>query len=1023
MPNLISESEVENYILELLSNLSYEIKFGPDISPDGFHSERKTYTQVILADRLYNSLRNINLNIKDSEIEEVHKKLTRNQSQDLTVNNKIFHKYITDGIDIETRDSSNRIVSKKIWLIDCNNPESNDFLAVNQFTVIEKDKNRRLDIVIFINGVPLIFFELKNPLEENTDIKYAYNQLQTYKNELPSLFKYNEMLAISDGYFARNGTISSEYERFMPWKSRDGVNLISSDSEQLETLINGVFNKKTILDLISNFIVFEDEGGKYSKKLAAYHQYFAVNKAVEKTIEASSLKGDGRSGVIWHTQGSGKSLTMVFYAGKLVLTLNNPTIVLLTDRNDLDDQLFGVFSRCSDILRQTPVQAGSREELKKLLSVASGGIIFTTIQKFFPDEKGEKYPKLSDRSNIIVIADEAHRSQYDFIDGYARHMRDALPNASFIGFTGTPLEKEDKNTPEVFGNYIDIYDIERAIDDGSTVSIYYESRLAKLKLNEDEIPEIDEKFEEVTEGEEEEEKTKIKSRWARLEAIVGSEKRLAQVAKDIVKHYEERQKALDSKAIIVCMSRRICIDMYNEIIKLRPDWHSDDISSGDIKIIMTGSPADPEDWQKHIYTKDEKKFLGDRFKDPKDKFKIAIVRDMWLTGFDVPCLATMYIDKPMRGHNLMQAIARVNRVYKDKPGGLIVDYIGIGFDLKRAITDYTASGGKGKPVIDKEEAVAVLLEKYEVLKAIIHGYDYSKIFKIKDYNEKMKIIQGAIDFIVSDDDKKERFLKYSLELSKAYALSVPHPEALKLADEVSFFDAVKSRIKIITRTPLERKEEIDQAVKQIVSDAITTTEVIDIFTAAGIKRPDVSILSDEFLFEIKKQKHKNLAIELLKRLINDEIKLKARKNLVKSREFSKMLEEAVKKYHNKTIESAQIIEELIKLAKEIRESDKRGEELGLSEDELAFYDALETNDSAVKILGDKVLKEIARDLVITVKKNITIDWSIRENVKALLRSKVKRILRKYNYPPDKQEKATKTVIEQTEFLCEEWNEN
>ncbi|MDD3819642.1 MAG: HsdR family type I site-specific deoxyribonuclease, partial [Actinomycetota bacterium] len=631
------------------------------------------------------------------------------------------------------------------------------------------------------------------------------------------------------------------------------------------------------------------------------------------------------------------------------------------------------------------------------------------------------YPQLSDRSNIIVIADEAHRSQYDFIDGYARHIRDALPNASFIGFTGTPLEREDKNTPEVFGNYIDIYDIERAIADGSTVSIYYESRLAKLKLNEDEVPKIDEKFEEVTEGEEEEEKAKLKSKWARLEAIVGSEKRLRQVAEDIVKHFEERQNILDSKAMIVCMSRRICIDMYNEIIKLRPLWHDDNIEGGAIKIIMTGSPSDPQDWQKHIYTKDEKRFLADRFKDPEDKFRIAIVRDMWLTGFDVPCLATMYIDKPMRGHNLMQAIARVNRVYKDKPGGLIVDYIGIGFDLKKAITDYTASGGKGKPVIDKEEAVAVLVEKYEILKSIIYGYDYSKIFETEDYNEKMKIIQGAIDFIVSDDDRKERFLKYSLELTKAYALSVPHPEALKLADEVAFFDAVKSRIKIITRSPLERKEDIDQAVKQIVSEAITTTEVIDIFTAAGMERPDISILSDEFLFEIKKQEHKNLAIELLKRLINDEIKLKARKNLVKSREFSEMLEEAIRKYHNKTIESAQIIEELINLAREIRESDKRGEELGLSEEELAFYDALETNDSAVKILGDEVLKEIARELVITVRKNLTIDWSIRENVRALLRTKVKRVLRKYNYPPDKQEKATKTVIEQTELLGNEWN--
>ena len=1022
MPRLISESEVENYILRLLTDLGYEIKFGPDISPDGIYKERDNYTQVILTERLLNSLRDINLDIKESEVEEAFKKLSRDESRDLTVNNKNFHRYITDGIDIETRDNSNRIVSKKIWLIDHDNHENNDFLAVNQFTVIEKDKKRRLDIVVFINGIPLVFFELKNPLDENTDIKYAYSQLQTYKRELTSLFKYNEILAVSDGYFTKVGTVSSKYERFMPWKSADGKSVISSDLEQLETLINGVLNKKTIIDLISNFIVFENEEGKYNKKLAAYHQYFAVNKAVEKTIEASDIKGDGRSGVIWHTQGSGKSLTMVFYTGKLVLTLKNPTIVLLTDRNDLDYQLFGVFSRCSDILRQTPIQADSRESLKKLLSVASGGIVFTTIQKFFPDQKGDKYPKLSDRSNIIVIADEAHRSQYDFIDGYARHIRDALPNASFIGFTGTPLEKEDRNTPEIFGNYIDIYDIERAIADGSTVSIYYESRLAKLKLNENEIPKIDKKFEEVTEGEEEEEKTKIKSRWARLEAIVGSEKRLKQVAKDIVEHYEERQKALNSKAIIVCMSRRICIDLYNEITKLRPVWHSDDINNGFIKIIMTGSAKDPEDWQKHIYTKDKKRLLADRFKDPKDKFKIAIVRDMWLTGFDVPCLATMYIDKPMRGHNLMQAIARVNRVYKDKPGGLIVDYIGIGYDLKKAITDYTASGGKGKPVIDKEEAVSALKEKYEVLKAIIHGYDYSKIFKVS-YDEKMKIIQGAMDFIVADDDKKERFLKYSVELLKAYALSVPHPEALKLADEVAFFEAVKSRIKIITRTPLERKEEIDQAVKQIVSEAITTNEVIDIFAAVGLKRPDVSVLSDEFLFEVKNQKHKNLAIELLKRLINDEIKIKARKNLVKSREFSEMLEEAVKKYHNKTIESAQIIEELIKLAKEIRESDKRGEELGLNEDELAFYDALETNDSAVKILGDRILKEIARELVVTVKKNLTIDWNIRENVRALIRSKVKRILRKYNYPPDKQEKATKTVIAQTEFLCEEWNGN
>jgi len=1020
LANLITESEVENYILELLSNLGYEIKFGPDISPDGIYKERETYSQVLLIERLFSSLRNINKDIKESELNEALKRLTRDESQDLIANNRIFHKYITDGIDIETRDSANRIVGKKIWIIDKNNIENNDFLVVNQFTVEEKDKTRRLDIVIFINGIPLVFFELKNPVNENIDIKFAYNQLQTYKNEFPSLFKFNEILVISDGCYAKAGTICSDYERFISWKSFDGKNIISSDNEQTKALVVGALNKNTIVDLISNFIVFENEGEKYNKKLAAYHQYFAVNKAIQKTIEASSITGDKRSGVIWHTQGSGKSLTMVFYTGKLVLTLNNPTIVLLTDRNDLDDQLFGVFSRCQDILRQTPVQANSREELKSLLSLASGGIIFTTIQKFFPDLKGDKYPKLTDRSNIIVIADEAHRSQYDFIDGFARHLRDALPNASFIGFTGTPLERDDKNTPEVFGNYIDIYDIERAISDGSTVSIYYESRLAKLKLKEEEIPKIDEKFEQVTEGEEELERQKLKGKWAKLEAVVGSANRISQVAKDIVEHFEQRQKVLSSKAMIVCMSRRICIDLYNEIIKLRPSWHSDEVETGVIKIIMTGSPSDPPQWQKHIYSKDKKRYLAERFKDPNDSFKIAIVRDMWLTGFDVPCLATMYIDKPMKGHNLMQAIARVNRVYKDKPGGLIVDYIGIGYDLKKAISDYTASGGKGTPVIDKEQAIAVLLEKYEILKGIIHGYDYSRIFKAS-YTEKMQIIQGAIDFIVSDNDRKERFLKYSVELVKAYAIAVPHPEALKLADEIAFFDAVKSRIKIITRPTIEIREEIDQAIKQIVSEAITTNEVIDIFSAAGLKKPDVSILSDEFLFEIKNYKHKNLAIELLKRLINDEIKIRAKKNLVKSREFSEMLAEAVEKYHRKTLESAQIIEELIELAKKIRSLDQRGRELGLTDDELAFYDALETNDSAVKILGDKVLRKIARELVITVKKNLTIDWNIRENIQALLRAKVKRILRKYNYPPDKQERATKTVLQQTELLCEEWN--
>ena len=1020
MPKIITEEEVEKYILSVLSNLGYHILFGPDISPDGSIKERENYSQVLLIDRLFAALSKINPTISQKEKEEVLNELKRFNSNNLISNNKDFHKYLTDGIDIEKRDSFNRIVGSKIWLFDFDNVENNEFLAVNQFSIIENNNSRRADIVIFINGLPLIIFELKNPLDASISIKTSFNQFKTYINELPSLFQYNEMLIITDGIEARAGTLSSNFERFMSWKSIDGLSL--SNNTQLDSLLKGMFNKKTILDLLRNFIVFEDNDGGHIKKLAAYHQYYAVNKALDKTIISSSKNGDGRSGVIWHTQGSGKSLTMVFYAAKLVNTLSNPTIVVLTDRNDLDDQLFNTFSSCSDILRQTPMQATTREELKILLKVSSGGIIFTTIQKFFPEKVGGSYPLLSDRRNIVVIADEAHRSQYDFIDGFARYLRDGLPNASYIGFTGTPIEKEDRSTPEIFGNYIDIYDIERAIEDGATVPIYYESRLAKLNLNEEEIPKVDPKFEEVTENEEEEVKYKLKSKWARLEAIVGTEKRIKNIAAEIVYHFEQRQKVINSKAIIVCMSRRICVDLYDQIIKLRPDWDSDNINEGTLKIIMTGQASDPVSYQGHIHPRETRRKLAARFRDPNDEFKLAIVRDMWLTGFDVPCLATMYIDKPMSGHNLMQAIARVNRVYKDKPGGLIVDYIGIADDLKKAVSDYTASGGLGSPVIDKEEAVNVMLEKYEILKAIFYGFDYESIF-ISSYDKKLEIITSAVDFILETEDKKDRFLKYALELSKAYALAVPHPKALELSNEVSFFESVKSRIKIITRPPLERAEDLDLAIKQIVSEAVSSTEVVDIFSAAGLKRPDISILSDEFLFELEKSKNKNLSIELLKRLINDEIKLKARKNLVASRQFSEMLKEAVIKYHNNIIDSAKIIQELIELAKEMRDSYRRGEELGLSEDELAFYDALEVNDSAVKILGDKVLKQIAKDLVKTVKGNLTIDWNLRESVKANLRRLVRRTLRKYNYPPDKQQKAVETVLEQTELFCEEWGEN
>ena len=1020
MPKIITEAEVEKYILGILSNSGYQILFGPDISPDGLLKERQNYSQVLLIDRLFASLSKINPAISQKEKEEVLNRLKRFNSNNLISNNKDFHKYLTDGIDIEKKDSFNRIVGSKNWLFDFENIDNNEFLAVNQFSIIENNNSRRADIIIFINGLPLIVFELKNPLDVSLSIKTSFNQFKTYINELPSLFGYNEMLVITDGIEARAGTLSSNFERFMPWKSVDGLSF--SNSTQLDTLLKGIFNKKTILDLLRNFILFEDSDGKLIKKLAAYHQYYAVNKALDKTIISSSKNGDGRSGVIWHTQGSGKSLTMVFYASKLVNALNNPTIVVLTDRNDLDDQLFNTFSSCSDILRQDPVQATSREELKILLKVASGGIIFTTIQKFFPETVGDRYPLLSDRKNIVVIADEAHRSQYDFIDGFARHLRDGLPNASYIGFTGTPIEKEDRSTPEIFGNYIDIYDIERAIDDGSTVPIYYESRLAKLNLNEGEIPKVDPKFEEVTENEEEEVKHKLKSKWARLEAIVGTDKRIKSVAAEIVYHFEQRQKVLNSKAIIVCMSRRICVELYSQIIKLKPNWHSDNLNEGMLKVIMTGQASDPLSYQEHIHPREIRRKLAARFRDPNDEFKLAIVRDMWLTGFDVPCLATMYIDKPMSGHNLMQAIARVNRVYKDKPGGLIVDYIGIADDLKKAVSDYTSSGGIGSPVIDKEEAISVMLEKYEILKGIFYGFDYEAVFTAS-YDKKLEIITSAVDFIVENEDKKDRFLKYVLEISKAYSLAVPHPKALSLSNDISFFESVKSRIKIITRPPIERVEDLDLAIKQIVSEAVSSTEVVDIFSAAGLKRPDISILSDEFLFELEKSKNRNLSIELLKRLINDEIKLKARKNLVVSKLFSEMLKEAILKYHNNIIDSAKIINELIELAKELRDSYRRGDELGRSEDELAFYDALEVNDSAVKILGDDVLKQIAKDLVKTVKSNLSIDWNLRENVKANLRRLVRRTLKRYNYPPDKQQKAVETVLEQTELLCEDWGES
>jgi len=1018
--NTFTESTVEEAALELFSGLGYTILHGPEIAPGELFEERTSYGDVVLVARLRQALARVNPKVPADAIEEAIRKSLSTESPSLVENNRRFHRFLTDGVNVEYR-TKERIVYDQVRVFDFDEPANNDWLAVNQFTVIEDKNNRRPDIVIFVNGLPLGVIELKNLADENATLRDAFNQLQTYKKEISSLFPYNEVLMISDGIQARVGTLTSGWERFMPWRTIAGDEVAPKGALELEVLIRGVFEKRRFLDLVRNFIVFEDTKSSLDKKIAGYHQFHAVNKAVDCTLEAARPRGDRRVGVVWHTQGSGKSLTMVFYAGKIIQHrgMSNPTLVVLTDRNDLDEQLFGTFSACSELVRQNPIQAESREHLRMLLQVSSGGVIFTTIQKFLPETKGERYPLLSDRHNIVVIADEAHRSQYDFIDGFARHLRDALPKASFIGFTATPLEVGDKSTPAVFGDYIDVYDIQRAVEDGATVRIYYEGRLAKLELKPEERPKIDPDFEEVTEEEDIPTKEKLKSKWARMEALVGAEKRVGLVAKDIVEHFGTRLEAMDGKAMIVCMSRRICVDLYDAIVKLRPQWHEEDDEKGAIKIVMTGSASDILEWLPHIRNKPRREFLAKRFKDEKDPLKIVLVRDMWLTGFDVPCLHTMYVDKPMQRHGLMQAIARVNRVFKDKPGGLVVDYLGLADQLRKALADYTESGGQGKPVFDQEEAVAKMLEFYEVCAGMFHGFDYSK-FKTGRAKERMSLIPASAQHIVAQENGTERFMKAVTRLSRAFALSVPHEKAIAIRDDVGFFQTVRAALAKTTGVSTRPEEELDLAVRQIVSRAVASDQVIDIFSAAGLKAPDISILSDEFLAEVKELPHKNLAFEVLKKLLNDEIKTRSKKNLVQSRMFSQMLEETIRKYQNRSIEAAQIIQELIDLAKEMRKADKRGEKLKLTEEELAFYDALEVNDSAVKILGDKTLRMIARDLVETVRQNTSIDWTVKQSVRAKLRTMVKRILRRYGYPPDKQEKATQTVLEQAEALCKDW---
>jgi type I restriction enzyme R subunit len=1042
-----AESVVEEAALAWLEALGYAVLHGPEIAAGEPDAERRdpAYRDVVLERRLRDALARLNPELPPEALEDAFRKLTRVDAPSLIERNRAAHRMLVDGVTVEYRRADGSIAGAQARVIDFDAPENNDWLAVNQFTVSEGQHTRRPDVVLFVNGLALAVIELKNAADENATVWSAFQQLQTYQAQIPVLFAANAALVVSDGVQARIGSLGAGKEWFKPWRTVSGRGDAPAAMPELQVVLEGVFEKRRFLDLLRHFIVFEDAGGgKLAKKMAGYHQFHAVNVAVEETLRAARTAagdraaeppgryeagerpggepGDRRVGVVWHTQGSGKSLTMAFYAGRVILhpAMANPTIVVLTDRNDLDDQLFGTFARCRELLRQPPAQAADRADLRAKLAVASGGVVFTTIQKFFPEDRGDRHPVLSDRRNIVVIADEAHRSQYDFIDGFARHMRDALPNASFVGFTGTPIEKTDANTRAVFGDYISVYDIQRAVADGATVPIYYESRLAKLELSESERPKIDPDFEEATEGEEVERKEKLKSKWAQLEAVVGAGKRLALIARDLVEHYEKRSQAMVGKAMIVVMSRRIAVELYKEIAQLRPEWAVDDDGAGALRVVMTGSASDPLDWQPHIRNKARREALAQRFRDAADPFRIVIVRDMWLTGFDAPSLATMYVDKPMRGHGLMQAIARVNRVFKDKPGGLVVDYLGLADELKQALATYTEAGGTGKTALDQSEAVAVMLEKYDVCRGLFHGFDW-RAWITGTAQARLALLPAAQEHILALEDGKNRLLRAVTELSQAFALAVPHAEALRIRDDVGFFQAVRAVLAKGTPGESRTDEELEHAIRQIVSKAIVSDEVVDIFAAAGLKKPDISILSDEFLAEVRGMPQRNLAIELLQKLLKGEIRTRSRRNVVQARSFAELLEQAIRKYQNRAIEAAKVIEELIQLAKDMRAAEARGENLGLSDDELAFYDALETNDSAVKVLGDDTLRTIARELVATVRKNVTIDWTIRDNVRAQLRVLVKRILRKYGYPPDKQEKATETVLEQAEVLSEAWS--
>lgn len=1067
MTTKLTESAIETFAIELLEQLGYQYLYGPDIAPDSETPERERFEDVLLLERLRAAVGRINPGLPADVREEAIKRIQRLNSPELIANNEAFHRLLTEGIKVNYQDRGQQR-GELVRLVDFADPDNNEFVVANQFTVIENHRNKRPDLVLFVNGLPLVVLELKNAADENATIGGAYQQLQTYKDAISGLFTYNGMLVISDGLEARVGSLSADISRFMAWKTADGKLEASPLISQLETLIKGMLNRATLLDLLRHFIVFEKSkkedpaSGVISihtvKKLAAYHQYYAVNAAVASTLRAASPPpplgtteppesydlpsvldqppGDRKAGVVWHTQGSGKSLSMVFYTGKIVLALDNPTIVVITDRNDLDDQLFDTFAACTQVLRQEPKQVDDRRQLKELLKVASGGVIFSTIQKFQPEE-GNVYEQLTDRRNVVVIADEAHRTQYGFraktldekdgqgtvtgkriVYGFAKYLRDALPNATYLGFTGTPIEKTDVNTPAVFGNYIDVYDIAQAVEDGATKHIYYESRLARVTLSEEGkqlIAELDEELDQ----DELSETQKAKAKWTRMEALVGAELRIHNVAQDIVAHFTKRQEVFVGKGMIVAMSRRIAVELYDEIIKLKPQWHSDDLSKGAIKVVMTAASADGPRLARHHTNKQQRKALAERVKDPDDELKLVIVRDMWLTGFDAPCLHTLYIDKPMKGHNLMQAIARVNRVYGDKPAGLVVDYLGIASDLKQALSFYSDAGGKGDPLLAQEQAVQLLLEKIEVVAGMFHGFPYEDYFAA-DTSRKLSLILAAEEHILGLEEGKKRYIDAVTGLSQAFAIAVPHEQAMDVKDEVSFFQAIKARLAKFDSTGSGRtNQEIETTIRQVIDQALVSEQVIDVFDAAGIKKPDISILSEEFLLELKNKEHKNIALEVLKKLLNDEIKARAKKNLVQSRTLMEMLQDAIKRYHAKVLTAAEVMDELINISREIVKSDQQAGAMGLSEYEYAFYTAVANNDSARQLMQQDKLRELAVVLFEKVRANASIDWTIKESVKAKLKVIVKRTLRQYGYPPDMQKLATETVLKQAEMLARE----